>query len=48
MMSGRLATQDLLKLKIFQNKSYDIMIVDYDVTNRILFRDLNYIVDVAM
>ena len=48
MMSGRLATQGLLRLKIFQNKGYDIMIVDYEVTNRISFRDSNYIVDVVM
>ena len=38
----------LLKIKIFQNKGYEVIVPDYDVTNKILSRDSNYIVDVAV
>ena len=48
MMSAKLATLNLLKIKIFRNKGYDVINSVYDVTNKILSRDLNYIVDVVM
>ena len=48
MVSAKLATPGLLKRKIFQNKGSDLIILDYDVTNKILYRDSNYIVDVVM
>ena len=48
MMSAKLASPGLLKIKIFQNNSYDIIIPDYDVTNKIFSRDSNCIVDVLM
>ena len=48
LMSAKLATPGLLKIKIFQNKSYDVIIPDYDVANTILLRDPNYIVDVVI
>ena len=48
MMSAKLATPGLLKIKIFQNKGYDVIIPNHDVTNKILLRDSNYIVDVVM
>ena len=48
MMSAKLATPDFLKIKIFKNKGYDVIIPNYDVTNKILLRDSNYIVDMAM
>ena len=35
MMLAKLATLGLVKVKIFQYKGYDILIVDYDVTNKI-------------
>ena len=41
MMSEKLATPGLLKIMIFQNKGYDVIILDYDVTNKILSLDLN-------
>ena len=41
MMSAKLATPGLLKIEIFKNKGYD-------VTNKVLSRDSNYIVDVVM
>ena len=48
MMSARLASRSLLKSNIFQNKGYDVIILDYDVTSKTLSRDSNYIVDVGM
>ena len=36
MMSAKTATLDLLKIKLFSNKGYDIIIPVYDVTNKIL------------
>ena len=47
MMSAKLATPGLLKNKILRNKGYDLIIPDYDVTNKILLREPNYIVDVV-
>ena len=43
-----MATPGLLKITVFWNKSYDVIISVDDVTNRILSRDSNYIVDVFM
>ena len=48
MISAKLATPDLLKIKIFQNKGFDVIIPNYDVTNKILSRKSNYIIDVVM
>ena len=48
MMSTKLATPCLLKMKIFKNKSYHVIIVDCDVINKILSRSSNYIVDAVM
>ena len=48
MMSAKLATPGLLKIKIFWNKGYVVIIFDYYVTNKILLRDSNYIVDLIM
>ena len=45
---SKLATPGILKLKILQNKGYKVIIPDYDVTNKILSRDSNDIVDVVM
>ena len=48
MMSAKLATLGLHKIKMFQSKVYDIIIPDYDITNKILSRDSNYIVNEVM
>ena len=48
MMSAEFASPVLLKIKIFQIKGYDVIFFDYDVTNKILSCDLNYIADVVM
>ena len=47
-MSAKLATLGLLKIKVFRNKSYDVIISIHDVTRKILSRDSNYIVDLVM
>ena len=47
-MSAKMATPGLLKIKVFWNKGYDVIISVNDVTNKILSRDSNYIVDVFM
>ena len=46
MMSTKMATAGLLKITVFRNKGYDVIIPVDDGTNKILSRDLNYIVDV--
>ena len=46
MMSAKMATIDLLKMKLFWNNAYDVIIFAHDVTNKLLSRDSNYIVDV--
>ena len=48
MMSARLATLGLLKIKVFLNKCYDVIIYVHEVTNKMLSFKLNYIVDVVM
>ena len=48
MMSAKMATPGLLKITVFWNKGYDVIISVDDVTNKILSRDSNYIVDVFM
>ena len=48
MMSAKMATLGLLEVTIFSNKGYDVIISVDDVTNKILWHDSNYIVDVFM
>ena len=48
MMSTKMATSGLLKKKFFWSKCYDIIISVHEVTNKILWSDWNYIVNVAM
>ena len=48
MMSKKLGTLCLLKVKVLWNKSYDIKISVYDATNKVLLRDSHYVVDVVM
>ena len=45
-MSVKMATQGLLKTKVFWNKGYEVIISVQDVTNKFLSRDSNYITDV--
>ena len=48
MMSAKMATPGLHKIKVFWKKGYDVIISVNDVTNKTLSRDSNYIVDVVM
>ena len=43
MMSAKMATLGLLKLKVFWNKGYDVIIFAYDVISKNLPRDSNYL-----
>ena len=35
MMSAKLAVPDFLKIKMFKNKGYDVIIIDYNVTSKV-------------
>ena len=47
-MSERMGTLGLLKVKVFWNNSYDVIIYDHDVTNKIFSHESTYIVGVVM
>ena len=47
MMWAKLVTLDL-KIKVFWNKGYEVIVSVHDITNEILSRYSNYIVDVVM
>ena len=46
-MSAKMVTLGL-KIELFWNNSYDVIISAHDVTNKILLCDSNYIVGVVM
>ena len=48
MMSAKMATPGLLKIMVFWNKGYDVIIYVHDLTSTILSCDSNYIVDMVM
>ena len=48
MMSAKIATLDLLKIRVFGNKGYNVIIFVHDVTNKIFSRDSSYIADVVI
>ena len=48
MMLAKMATLGLLKIKIFWNKGYGVIISGHEVTNKILSCDSFYIVDVLL
>ena len=48
MRSAELATLGLFKIKVFWNKGCDVTMSAHGITSKILLRDSNYIVDVAM
>ena len=47
-MSAKIATLGILKKNFFWKKGYEVIISVHDVTNKILSRDSNYIVNVIM
>ena len=48
MISAKLATLGLLKINLFWNKGYDIIISVHDVTNKMLSCDSNDMADMVM
>ena len=48
MMSVKLLTPGLLKITVFWNEGYDVIISVDDLTNKVLSRDSNFVVDVFM
>ena len=48
MMSAKMATPGLLKIKFFWKQGYDVIISVHDVANTILSRNSNFNVDVVM
>ena len=48
MISAKMATLGLLKIKVLWNKGYDVIIFVYDATNKILSSESNCIVGVVM
>ena len=48
MMSVKMTTPGLLRIKIFWSKGYYVIYSVYDVTNKILLQYSNYIVDVVV
>ena len=48
MVSAKLATLGLLKIKVFWNKGYHVIIVVHDFSSKIFSRDSNYIVNVLL
>ena len=47
-MSAKMATQGLLKRKVFWNKDYDVIVSGHDTIHKTLPRDSDFIVDMAM
>ena len=47
-MSAKLTTLDVLKIKVFWNKDYGVMISVHNITNKTLSRDSNDIISVVM
>ena len=48
MMSEKLATLSLLRIKVFWSKGFEVIISVHDINNKVLSRDSIYIVDVIM
>ena len=48
MMPAIMATLDLLAIRVFWNKVYDVIISVHNATSKFLSRDSNYIIDVVM
>ena len=44
MMLAKMASPGLLKIRVFRNKGYDVLIPVDDIINKIFSRDSNYIV----
>ena len=47
-MSAKTTTPGFLKIRVFGNNGYDVIIFVHDVNNQILSPDSNYTIDVVM
>ena len=47
-MSPKITTPCLLKIRVFRNNGYDVIVSVHGVTKKISSRDSNYIIDVVM
>ena len=47
-MSPKIATQDLLKIKVIWKNGYDVIIFVHDIMKQIFSRDSNCVVDVVV
>ena len=48
MISAKITTPGLLKIRVFRNNGHEVIIFVCDVTNKILSRDSIYIIDAVM
>ena len=48
MMSAKMASLGLVKIKVLWTKVYDVIIYFHEISNKILSHDPNYIVDMVM
>ena len=48
MVPAKMATVDLLEIKVFRNKGYDIIISVYDIVNKNLSCDSNFMLDLVI
>ena len=48
MMSAKMGTPDIIKIKVFWKKDYNLKVSVHDVINTILPRELNHNVNVVM
>ena len=47
-MLVKILTVDVVKIKVVWSKGYDLIISVYDVTNKVLSHNSNYVVDVVI
>ena len=48
MMPAKITAPGLLKIRVFSNNGYDVIIYVHDAINKIVSRDSNYIIDAVM
>ena len=48
MMSAKITTPGLLKIRVFWNNGYDVIVSVHDVAKKVLSRDWNYIINVVL
>ena len=48
MMAVKMAPLDFIKIRVYLNKSYDVILFAHNLTNKILLYESNYLVDLVM